>query len=174
MCELSTDVRSGKEGRNVRFYLFGGGVLIADQLTKYLSLTYLSFQKPVRLIPSFFWFNLRYNSGAAFSLFSGYPFLLTIFTFLASVIIVVWGVRLPRNEKLMQAALGLIAGGASGNLLDRLFRGGLVVDFIDIHWLNKIHWPTFNLADSAICIGVGLVLLDHILHLKKRDSNPKK
>lgn len=158
----------------MRFYFFAGGVLIADQLTKYLSLTYLSFQKPVELVPSFFWFTLRYNSGAAFSLFSEHPFLLTIFTFLASVIIIGWGVRLPRKEKFMQIALGLIAGGALGNLLDRLLRGGLVVDFIDIHWFNKIHWPTFNLADSAICTGVGLVLLDHILHLKKGKAISRK
>lgn len=166
--------RGRKEGCNLRFYFFAGGILIADQLTKYLSLTYLSHQNPVKLIPSFFWLTLRYNSGAAFSLFSQYPFLLTIFTLLASVIIIVWGVTLPRKDKFMQIALGMIAGGASGNLADRLLRGGLVVDFLDLHWFGKIHWPTFNLADTAICTGVGLVLLDHILHARKGKALPGK
>ncbi|MBN1901693.1 signal peptidase II [Candidatus Sumerlaeota bacterium] len=151
----------------MRFYIYASGILIADQITKYSALTFLSPQNPVKLIPSFFWLTLRHNSGAAFSLFSEYPFLLTIFTFLASIVIIVWGVTLPRKDKMTQIALGIIAGGALGNLVDRLFRGGFVVDFIDIHWLGKVHWPTFNLADSAICTGVGLVLLEHFMSMKK-------
>jgi signal peptidase II len=158
----------------LRFYLFASGILIADQLTKYLSLTFLSYEIPVKLIPSFFWLTLRYNTGAAFSLFSEYPYILTIFTFLACVIIIVWGATLPRKDKLMQIALGIIAGGALGNLSDRLLRGGQVVDFLDVHWFGKVHWPTFNLADTAICTGVGLVLLDHILHSRKAKTLPGK
>jgi signal peptidase II len=75
-----------------------------------------------------------------------------------SSIITVWLLRLQKHETLMAAALSLILGGAIGNLIDRVAYG-YVIDFLDVHYQDW-HWPAFNIADSAICIGVGLMLLE--------------
>ena len=151
----------------MRFFVCTGGIFILDQITKFLALHFLDSYKPIKMIPPFFWLILRHNSGAAFSLFTEQTIVLTIFTGIASLVIIWWGIKLPPGEKMMQISLGLIAGGALGNLFDRFFRGGLVVDFLDLHWFNKIHWPTFNIADTAICIGVGLIMLDTLILRKK-------
>lgn len=151
-----------------------GGILVADQFTKFLAVRFLHPFDPVKIIPPFFWFTIRHNSGAAFSLFSGHTFILTIFTTIAAGLIIWWGATLPRGEKTMQTALGLIAGGALGNLVDRFLRGGLVVDFLDVHWLDKLHWPTFNIADTAICIGVGLFVLYTLRQSKKPSAKAGK
>lgn len=156
----------------VRFSLCTGGIFILDQITKFLALHFLHPYKPIKILPPFFWLTIRHNSGAAFSLFSEQTIVLTIFTGLASALIIWWGIKLPPDEKIMQISLGFIGGGALGNLFDRFFRGGLVVDFLDLHWLNKIHWPTFNIADTAICIGVGLIMLDTLI-LRKKAAHPR-
>ena len=152
------------------------GVIVADQAVKLLATHFLDPLHPVRVIPAFFWLTLCYNTGAAFSMFRRHPSALTILNTIVTVLIVIWGIRLPRKEKRLRAALGLIAGGASGNLIDRFFRGGHVVDFLDVHWFDKAHWPVFNLADTAICIGVGLIILDFLLHkkIKTEKQLPKK
>jgi len=151
----------------VRFYIWAAVVVIADQATKFLAVHFLHPIEPIKLIPPFFWLILRHNSGAAFSLFSDHGSILIIFTCLAAGFVIWWGISLPRQEKLLRTALGMIAGGALGNVIDRLFRDGLVVDFLDLHWMNKLHWPTFNIADTAICIGVGLIVLDSIVKMRR-------
>ena len=128
-------------------------VVLVDQLTKSWALSALA-DGPIDL----FWtlrLRLAFNTGAAFSLGTGFPWL---FVVLGAIVLGVLGVlafraRLSRGAAL---ALGLVAGGAVGNLVDRVVRGhdGAVVDFIDFQW-----WPVFNLADAAICVGVLLVLL---------------
>jgi len=142
-------------------------VIAADQASKTLALLLLYPFRPIKVIPSFFWLTLRHNTGAAFSIFSEHPNLLTLFNIIATGVLIWWGVHVPRKEKRLKIALGLITGGACGNLCDRFFRGGSVVDFLDLHWFNRAHWPTFNLADTAICIGVALIFLDLILQPRK-------
>jgi len=155
----------------VKFYLITGGILVADQITKFLALKFLPAHQSLKIFPAFLWLTLQHNSGAAFSLLSNHTYLLTGFTAMASVFIILWGIRLPKNEKLMKIALGFVAGGALGNLADRFFRGGEVVDFIDIHWFERGNiWPVFNIADTAICIGVGIIILDSFLTKKKSPS----
>ncbi len=168
MCGLQ-EAGGGRKERNdvVRFFLCTGGIFLLDQATKYLALHLLDPCKPAKILPAFFWLILRHNSGAAFSLFTGQTALLTVFTGIACALIIWWGIKIPPGEKTLQISLGLIGGGALGNLFDRFFRGGLVVDFLDLHWFNKIHWPTFNIADTAICIGVGLIMLDTLILRKK-------
>ena len=157
----------------MRFYIWAAGVFIADQLTKCLAVLFLQPSRPVRVIPQFFWLTIDRNSGAAFSLFRQHTVALTIVTAIATVFILWWGITLPRSEKWMRMALGMIAGGALGNLADRFLRGGLVVDFLDLHWFNKAHWPIFNIADTFICIGVGLMMIETFFrHKKKPRSTP--
>lgn len=128
-------------------------VLAVDQASKSWALSSLA-DGPVDL----FWtlrLRLAFNSGAAFSIGEGFPW------FFAVLAVVVLGALalLARRTYVGPATatgLGLVAGGAIGNLVDRVFRdhGGAVVDFIDLQW-----WPVFNLADASLCVGIGLLLL---------------
>ena len=139
-------------------------VFLLDQLTKSLAVQYLSGRlSPVVIIPRFL--DLRYamNLGAAFSLLQDRTLFLSLFTLVAIVSIFWLALNAPPHNKWLQYGYSLILGGAIGNLADRVFRGsgflrGHVVDFIDAHW-KDLHWPTFNIADSAITVGVGCVLL---------------
>jgi signal peptidase II len=134
-------------------------VAAADQLTKTLVRLFLNDHQPVTVIPGVF--NLVHwkNTGIAFGLFQNRGDLLAILGVLALVIIPIlfwWEWR--RDPRLANVCwgLGLVLGGALGNLIDRLARGH-VTDFLDFY-IGTHHWPAFNLADSCICIGTGLVL----------------
>ncbi len=138
-------------------------VLVLDQFTKYLALEYLTLyeEKPITL---FFNLSLAHNKGAAFSFLSqagqyGVWFLIG-FSLVMSLFIFVWLLRVAKNKGALGVSLALILGGALGNLLDRI-RYGYVIDFIDIY-IKNWHWPAFNIADSAICIGMVLLLLREV------------
>lgn len=132
-----------------------------DLWTKDIATQSLTLYRPVELTA---WLNLTlaHNYGAAFSFLSdagGWQrWLFTGLASVVTVVLIVWLLRLPAREKLTSAALGLIIGGAAGNLADRINRG-YVVDFIDVYYRDW-HWPAFNLADSAITCGVILLLID--------------
>jgi len=136
-------------------------IVVLDLWTKSIATQSLTLYRPVELTS---WLNmtLAHNYGAAFSILSdagGWQ--RWLFTGLASVVtlvLIVWLFRLTAREKLTAAALGLIIGGAVGNLVDRVMHG-YVVDFIDVYYRDW-HWPAFNLADSAISCGVVLLLID--------------
>lgn len=138
-------------------------VLVADQATKWLALAELV-DRSVLLIPGFFDLVLTHNLGAAFSLFADLPADWRI-GFLVGVALVAMGIILSllRGSPgwLPASGLGMILGGAIGNLIDRV-RWGWVVDFIHVHWYDH-SFPIFNVADSAITVGVGLLLLDNYL-----------
>jgi signal peptidase II len=131
-------------------------VYLLDRLSKWWAIGSLAHRAPIVLIPNVF--DLRYteNAGGAFSLFGSQPWLFLTATVVVVTVIVAASARL--TSRATAFGLGAITGGALGNLTDRLVRGpgasGKVVDFIDLH-----HWPVFNVADSAIVIGVLLVLL---------------
>ncbi len=143
-------------------------MVVADQLTKWLALESLA-DGPVNIIGDSVRFELTRNSGAAFGSLRGAGSWLAL---LAAVVVVVVFVSLRHGiDRLTLTALGLVLGGAMGNLLDRLFRGdgladGLVVDFIDVG-----PWPNFNVADSAIVIGIMLVLWES-LRTPSKPSSP--
>ncbi|WP_456417712.1 signal peptidase II [Thiolapillus sp.] len=146
---------------NARPYLLLALLLVvADQLTKFWV---LSVFEPYEVLPVLPVFNLTlvFNPGAAFSFLSdagGWQ--RTFFIVLSSLIsigLVIWLMRLRRGEGLTGIALGMILGGALGNLIDRV-RLGKVVDFLDFYW-REWHWPAFNVADSAITVGVVIMLL---------------
>jgi signal peptidase II len=141
----------------IALYSVAGLVYVLDRVTKVLAENRLANRPPIRVIPGVL--DLRYatNSGGAFGLFPGQPWVFFIATILVCVAIVV--VASPRLTSTPTAVgLGLVLGGAVGNLTDRLIRGsgisGRVVDFIDFQI-----WPVFNLADSAIVIGAGIVII---------------
>jgi signal peptidase II len=126
-------------------------VLVADQATKQIAITELAGDAPVDL-PLGFEFDYITNTGIAFGLFGGGEALVIAITLVALSLLFVWFARDPGRPGLWPA-VGLLAGGALGNLADRV-RDGAVVDFID-----PPRWPAFNLADLAITLGVALLLL---------------
>lgn len=133
-------------------------VIVLDQLTKKAALYYLS-DGNVKLLLPVLNFSLAFNRGAAFSFLntaSGWQNVFFIgLAFVFSLAMVVWMLRNAHSRQ--NACVALIIGGALGNVVDR-FHHGYVIDFIDCH-IGVHHWPTFNLADSAICVGVFLLLI---------------
>jgi len=147
-------------------------VVFVDQLTKLWVMTSFALHEQLTVIPGFF--NLVYitNTGAAFGFLAGdktwlrQAFFVTVALAALVVIVIAYG-HLKKQGRIFVYGLGLIAGGAIGNLVDRL-RFGSVVDFLDFYF-GTYHWPAFNGADSAITVGVGLFLLGTLLqHLKER------
>ncbi|MCX7765304.1 MAG: signal peptidase II [Candidatus Sumerlaeia bacterium] len=139
------------------FYLAGLVILLLDQISKQLATRYLQSVENIVIIPGFFHLMYATNTGGAFSILSDHSAILAIFSTVATILIFAWQFIIPRSDWVMLSALGMIFGGAVGNLIDR-FRLGYVVDFLDFHWRNKLHWPTFNFADTFICIGVGVII----------------
>jgi signal peptidase II len=131
-------------------------VLVLDQLTKHWALQALS-DGPIDLVGSLR-LKLTFNDSAAFSLGGGRTGLIAAFGVVVVAVIIRLGLRAER--RLWALGLGVVLGGALGNLVDRAFRtgdgllGGKVVDFIDVQW-----WPVFNVADTALWVGIGLLLL---------------
>jgi signal peptidase II len=140
-------------------------VVVADQATKAWVLDFFVHRggEPVAMVTPFFNLVLTGNRGMSFGLFNNNAAMNTaVFTALAAVIVVALLLWLRRaHNAVIRLALGLIIGGAVGNVIDRLVRGA-VVDFLDFH-LGEWHWFAFNLADAAICLGVAALLLDGLL-----------
>jgi signal peptidase II len=138
-------------------------VVAIDQASKLLVDASMQLHESIPLIPSFQLTYLR-NQGAAFSLLSeagGWQrwFFIALAT-VASVAISIWLKRLPTNHRFEACAWALVLGGALGNLIDRIAYG-YVIDFLDVYY-GDWHWPAFNIADSAITIGVAMLLIDAV------------
>lgn len=133
-------------------------VLGFDQFTKYLSVTHLNLADRIPVWPGFD-LTLRYNAGAAFSFLAdaaGWQRgLFIVFGLVVSVVIYIWLGKLTAREKQTGFALAFILGGACGNTLDRI-NDGRVVDYL-LFYYKDWEWPAFNLADTAICLGVLLL-----------------
>ena len=139
-------------------------ILFTDQLTKYLIKEKFHLGETLTIIPDFFNFTYVQNTGAAFGLFAHasptfrVPFFIIVpLVALLSIGSIFW--KVPPEDIKFSTALSLVISGAIGNLVDRL-NLGYVIDFLDFHWGWKYHFSVFNVADSAICIGVGLLMLD--------------
>ncbi len=148
--------------RRQAVWLYAVAVLayVADRLTKAWAVRTLARRGPIVLIPHVLQLDYTSNSGGAFGIGRSAPWLFAAATLLVSLVIVAVSFRLSRTP--VAVALGLILGGALGNLTDRIVRGdglltGRVVDFIDVHV-----WPVFNLADSAIVVGALLLALSSL------------
>ena len=155
-------------GKYKRLLIIAGLVLIFDQMTKAIVLDTMPLYDSIAVIPGFFNLTHIHNPGGAFGFLaqqsSGVR--LGIFIFLSSVAVCVifyFYRRTPPSHPLLASGFALIMGGAIGNLIDRI-RFEKVVDFLDVY-IGKYHWPAFNVADSAISIGIGIFIY-HIF-LKK-------
>ena len=144
----------------LRYLLVSVGVIVLDQWTKWLVELHLSSHTAEPVIPGFLNLTHVRNTGVAFGLFAsdGGGLLLTILGFgaLAAVALYFWFA--PARDRWLLVALALVVGGAVGNLIDRV-TSGAVTDFIDVY-VGSHHWPSFNVADSAISIGIVLMAID--------------
>ena len=136
------------------FWTVAAAVVILDVYTKHLAVEHLSSRVPVRVLGE--WLTLRrvYNRGAAFGIHVG-EHSRWVFMCLALVALVVLGFMVYQTlpaQRVRLVTLGLVCGGAVGNLIDRIRSSAGVVDFIDI-WIGRFHWPTFNVADMAVSCG---------------------
>jgi signal peptidase II len=148
-------------------------VLILDQCTKLLADAMLSMHQSVVLLP-FLALRKAYNYGAAFSFLgdaSGWQrWFFIVLALVVIGILVAWLRRLPPGNAVARVALVLILGGAAGNVIDRVAYG-YVIDFIDVFY-GSWHWPTFNIADSAISVGAVLLLVDAFREHRKAAPAP--
>jgi len=152
----------------MRWLWISAAIVVLDQYSKVLVDSALELHRSIELLPSLA-IRKIYNSGAAFSFLSdasGWQrwFFITL-ALLVVAVLTAWLYRLQKNQRRMALALSLVLGGAVGNLIDRVFYGH-VIDFIDVYYASW-HWPTFNIADSAITIGAALLLLDALTVYKK-------
>ena len=141
-----------------RWILLSGTVIFLDQLSKLAILSRFRLGDQME-ITSFFNLVLVYNPGAAFSFLAGAGGWQRWFFAVLAIGISIWIVfmlKQPATNKLLALALSLVMGGALGNVIDR-FAYGAVVDFLDFHLMGW-HWPAFNVADSAICLGAAFML----------------
>ena len=136
-------------------------VIVFDQASKWLMMSWLSLYETVVVMP-YFNLTMAHNEGAAFSFLAqagGWQRWFFIgLALIISALLLVWLAKLKPTEKLEAISLSLILGGAIGNVIDRISYG-YVVDFIDLY-IGQNHWPVFNIADSAICIGAILLIAD--------------
>lgn len=160
---------------DLRWKAYGaaGGIVVLDRLTKWLIESRVSFLDTYRVIPGFFDIVHSQNRGVAFGMFndstSEWRTVLLVVASIAAVLVI--STMLWKAERLDRKTLwgcALILGGATGNLVDRLL-WGRVTDFLLFH-VGEYQWPTFNVADSAIVLGSGLLLID-LLRTKRQAAN---
>ncbi|MBI3772300.1 MAG: lipoprotein signal peptidase [Gammaproteobacteria bacterium] len=159
----------------LRWLWLSVAVIALDQITKNIVVSMLPPYSPVELLPGLN-FMLAYNTGAAFSFLAdagGWQrwFFVTL-ALAVSVFIVLWIKRLTVAERWVVVGLTLVLGGALGNVWDRIVIGH-VVDFIDVYY-EQWHWPAFNIADSAITVGVVLLLIDGLRRKNADDESAKR
>lgn len=147
--------------RSLPAWVLAASVAALDQATKALALDRLNWNRPAEVIPGFFSLTLVVNTGAAWGLFRDKGYWLTLLAIGALILLVAARRHFTAFGALPRIALGLLCGGILGNLADRVARGH-VVDFLSFRF-NRFEWPAFNVADSAICVGVGLYILDSFL-----------
>lgn len=149
-----------------------GGLFMVDQMTKAWAVRRLRFGGDREIIPGFLNFAYAQNTGAAFSMLDNHGdagrFGLSAVAIIAGILVLFYFWRVPRNNDRLLSGLALLLSGIAGNVTDRL-RLGFVVDFIDVQFGNW-HYPTFNVADMAICAGAGLLILDMFFSKKNQTA----
>lgn len=156
------------KGKNLMLIWITGLTFVLDQASKLVILKTMGRHQTIPVIPGFFNLTRVHNPGGAFGFMAGQAHgiragLFLIITIFAAGFVLYLYKQTDRKYPFLLASLALIFGGALGNLIDRI-RYGAVVDFLDFH-INALHWPAFNVADSAICVGM-TVLIYHILFKK--------
>ncbi|HEX8246968.1 MAG TPA: signal peptidase II [Pyrinomonadaceae bacterium] len=160
----------------IAYLVMAGGVFLVDQMTKAWAVRRLRFGGDKTVIENFLNFSYAQNTGVAFSMFEnggdGGRWGLSAVAGIAAVLVLFYFWRIPRTNDRLMSALALLLAGIVGNLTDRL-RLGFVIDFIDVQF-GSWHYPTFNVADAAICAGAGLLIIDMFFNRKKAEEPKTK
>ena len=151
------------------YFPLGIGLIVSDQLLKWWAVAYLKDRPAISLIESIL--DLKYveNTGAAFGILRGQVHIFVIMAALTVAIIVLYLSMVEQEEPMVRLALVLILGGAVGNLIDRVFLGH-VIDYVYVHYRQDFEWPVFNLADSIIDVGVGMILIDFVVDFFRAET----
>ena len=139
------------------YYVVALFIILFDQVTKWVIVNYMELGQKITVIENFLYITSHRNRGAAWGILQGQMWFFYVITSIVVVILVVYIQKLRPHQKLFGISLGLMLGGAIGNFIDRIFRKE-VVDFVDT-WIFTYDFPIFNIADSALVIGVGLILI---------------
>lgn len=153
-----------------------GAVFLIDQVTKAWAIRKLRFGGDVVIIPNFLNFSYAQNTGVAFSFLDNQGdagrWGLSVVAGVAAILVLYYFWRIPRTEDRVLGALALLLAGILGNVVDRM-RLGFVIDWVDVQFGNW-HYPTFNVADAAICVGAGLLILDMFFSKKNQQTEEAK
>ncbi len=144
--------------------------LIADRLTKWLVVSNFELYESKPFIPKFLDFTFIYNEGGAWGILSGKTLLLVIFTAIAMIACVVLLIKNGRRNPIFFWAVCLIVSGGVGNMFDRIFNEGKVIDFLRTLFMD---FPIFNIADCAVVIGAGLLILHFVIDIIKEEKEKK-
>ncbi len=159
----------------IGYLIAAGAVFLIDQVTKAWAVRNLRFGNDREIIPNFLNFAYAQNTGVAFSFLDNYGdtgrWGLSAVAGIAAILVLYYFWRVPSTHDRLLGALALLLAGIVGNVTDRV-RLGFVVDFVDVQ-IGGWHYPTFNVADMAICIGAGLLILDMFFTKKTVDENQK-
>ncbi|MFO8084416.1 MAG: signal peptidase II [Desulfobacterales bacterium] len=161
-----------KDNKYFRLLTIAGIVIIIDQISKLIIVGWLPLYETVLIIPGFFNITHIHNPGGAFGFLADQSAVWRHFVFLfisgiAIVLIIYFYHKTPDTHLLLSCGFALILGGAVGNMVDRI-RLGVVIDFLDFY-VGNLHWPAFNVADSAISIGIAIFVY-HLLFNKMPDK----
>ncbi|MDI6688547.1 MAG: signal peptidase II [Desulfobacterales bacterium] len=152
----------------IKFSAIAGIIVILDLISKAIILTKMPLYRSIEVVPGFFSFTHIQNAGGAFGLLANqssevrYIFFIIVSSLVTGLVFLLYK-NTPKTHSLLAAGFAMIFGGAAGNLIDRI-RFGKVVDFLDFY-IGDLHWPAFNVADSAITIGIA-ILIFHIIFKK--------
>ncbi|MCT8139756.1 signal peptidase II [Anaerobacillus sp. CMMVII] len=153
----------------MRYYILAIIILLLDQATKWLIVTKMALHEQIAIIENVLYITSHRNKGAAFGILQGQMWLFFIVTTIVVTFVVYYIYKHAKESKLLGISLGLVLGGAIGNFIDRLFRGE-VVDFIDVY-IFTYDFAIFNVADMALVIGVGILMLQIFLEEGKTREN---
>lgn len=143
-------------------------IAVSDQLTKVLVRESLYYGQIIPVVPGFFNLTFLKNTGAAWGILGGQNVSLTILSVVMLFVMVFFRRSFLSDTRLHRIALGLLTGGIVGNMIDRI-KWGAVTDFLDFY-VGSWHWPAFNIADSAICVGVGIYIVTTFLEERKNKA----
>ena len=167
-----------RDGKKLDYLFLSLAILVLDQWTKWLVEVHLPHSASHPVLPGFLNLTHVRNTGVAFGLFAshgadGGAWMLVAMGLVALVAVFLYFRFAPAQNRLLLASLALIVGGAVGNLIDRL-ASGAVTDFVDVY-VGTYHWPAFNVADSAITVGIALMILDSFRsHREGADSTERE
>ncbi|MCM3587115.1 signal peptidase II [Mesobacillus maritimus] len=151
------------------YYIIAVLIILLDQFTKWLVVKYMELGESIQLIENFLYLTSHRNRGAAWGILQGKMWFFYIITVIVIVALVLYLEKEAKNNKLMGLSIALMLGGAIGNFIDRVFRKE-VVDFVNTY-IFGYDFPIFNVADSALVIGVGLIMLQMIREEREAKRN---